>query len=317
MAVGDANSDQAPLQVTEFAEGTDIDSQLAKLWLEGGGGGQNYETYELAAYYLAKKCEMPNAEQKGIVFFTGDEGYYPAVLAEHRAEIFGDDGPTIPAAEIWKELRRKFHVFFLHKPYFDEEVDEEMVEKWNKAVGPEHVLHMDDPKAVVDVMLGAIALAYKSRTMDKYFSDMQERGQTPDRIKKVKAALGSFSTAAVDEPTPTLSTTTSAAVTNVGEDKLRTLNSGLEYLRTVVLHFPANLRCPVTGEVFKNPVRVDCGSVYEKEAIESWLEANTTDPLTGKALASKAVVQDIPTIQAMLKFYNDNCAQLGATPMSL
>ena len=56
-AVGDANSDQAPLQITEFAEGSAIDNQLSKLWLEGGGGGQHYETYELAAYFFANHCQ--------------------------------------------------------------------------------------------------------------------------------------------------------------------------------------------------------------------------------------------------------------------
>lgn len=37
-AIGDVEFDQAPLQVTKFGEGKEIDDLIAKLWLEGGGG---------------------------------------------------------------------------------------------------------------------------------------------------------------------------------------------------------------------------------------------------------------------------------------
>lgn len=37
-AVGDVYSDKAPLQVSEFGQGKEIDEMIAKLWLEGGGG---------------------------------------------------------------------------------------------------------------------------------------------------------------------------------------------------------------------------------------------------------------------------------------
>jgi hypothetical protein len=39
-----------------------------------------------------------------------------------------------------------------------------------------------EPKACVDVMLGAIALLSRTRTLDEYVDgDMVERGQTPER----------------------------------------------------------------------------------------------------------------------------------------
>ena len=38
--IGDATCDHAPLQVGQFESGIEIDEDLAKLWLEGGGGGQ-------------------------------------------------------------------------------------------------------------------------------------------------------------------------------------------------------------------------------------------------------------------------------------
>jgi hypothetical protein len=38
-AIGDITSDNAPLQITRFGQGKEIDELIAKMWLEGGGGG--------------------------------------------------------------------------------------------------------------------------------------------------------------------------------------------------------------------------------------------------------------------------------------
>ena len=46
-AIGDADGDRAPLQVCDFASGTELDRWLTKVWLEEGGGGTGRESYEL------------------------------------------------------------------------------------------------------------------------------------------------------------------------------------------------------------------------------------------------------------------------------
>src|SRR5689334_11635095 len=47
-AVGDAYCDSVPLQIGQFESGLEMDDDLGKIYLEGGGGGQVHETYELA-----------------------------------------------------------------------------------------------------------------------------------------------------------------------------------------------------------------------------------------------------------------------------
>lgn len=44
-AIGDAIHDKAPLQVSQFGQGKEVDEMIAKLWLEGGGGGNLKESY--------------------------------------------------------------------------------------------------------------------------------------------------------------------------------------------------------------------------------------------------------------------------------
>src|SRR3954467_14915938 len=50
-AVGDATCDVAPLQVGQFESGIEIEEDLGRLLLEGGGGSSITESYELALYF--------------------------------------------------------------------------------------------------------------------------------------------------------------------------------------------------------------------------------------------------------------------------
>lgn len=50
-AIGDSTCDQAPLQISDFGQGKEIDEKVSKIWLEGGGGGNEHESYELAAFF--------------------------------------------------------------------------------------------------------------------------------------------------------------------------------------------------------------------------------------------------------------------------
>ena len=116
-AIGDATCDQAPLQVGNFATGTALDGWLTKLWLEEGGGGTGRESYELAAFYYARRAVVTGRE-KGYFFFTGDEGFYPEVSGEQVARLLGGPdaarSPDVPSRDVFAELAREFHVFFVY-----------------------------------------------------------------------------------------------------------------------------------------------------------------------------------------------------------
>ena len=87
IAVGDAYTDEYPLQVCDFAKGIELDSWIEKIGLEGAGGGQRMESYELAAYYLYKNAKF-KAGSEPIIFFIGDEKPDPTVNKD-QANAFG------------------------------------------------------------------------------------------------------------------------------------------------------------------------------------------------------------------------------------
>eukprot|EP01062_Namystynia_karyoxenos_P023138 TRINITY_DN188_c2_g1_i1.p1 TRINITY_DN188_c2_g1~~TRINITY_DN188_c2_g1_i1.p1 ORF type:complete len:422 (+),score=162.43 TRINITY_DN188_c2_g1_i1:80-1267(+) len=189
--VGDAFTDTAPLQVGEFAEGSAIDQTVTKLFLEGQGGGQNHESYELTAYFYARRCmlDLP-AGKKGWFFFTGDEGFYPKVRKDQVAKFVGEnESADLDSAQIFRELRQNFHVFLLHKAFFDVETNERLVAMWKEELGASRVLEVPEAKAVVDVMLGAIAIVGGTRTLEEYARDLREKGQDEQRCASVTEAL--------------------------------------------------------------------------------------------------------------------------------
>lgn len=116
-AVGDVNSDQAPLQVGQFEADNRLDKVLSSFWLEEGGGGTGQESYEMIAYYYARKTKIEANErgEKGYFFFVGDEGFYPKVSGTQVKRWIGDEIPEdIDSAQIFEELQKKFHVFFIY-----------------------------------------------------------------------------------------------------------------------------------------------------------------------------------------------------------
>jgi hypothetical protein len=92
-AVGDATAtDRAPLQISQFEADNRLDEALTRVWIEEGGGGTGQESYELAAYFYARRVSMTCLDKgkKGIFFFLGDEGFYPTIDPLHARRLLGE-----------------------------------------------------------------------------------------------------------------------------------------------------------------------------------------------------------------------------------
>lgn len=116
-AVGDATSDRAPFQIGQFESDNRLDTQLANLWIEEGGGGTGQESYQLAAFGFARHTKLDaklRRGKKGYLFIFGDEGFYPVVDRGEVKRVFGDNLATdIPSADIFRELQETYRTFFI------------------------------------------------------------------------------------------------------------------------------------------------------------------------------------------------------------
>ncbi|MEO7112399.1 MAG: VWA domain-containing protein [Polyangiaceae bacterium] len=160
MAVGDATSDAAPLQVGQFETTAELmDQWLTWSYLEGNGGGQKHESYELALYFLAEHTVMDQVlkrKKRGYILMTGDELPYPAVSKNQVEAIIGDRlDHDVPVAEVVAAVQETFETFFLI-PALDRRDGCEKA--WRDLLG-DHVLCMTEPADTCYVSAGAIALS--------------------------------------------------------------------------------------------------------------------------------------------------------------
>jgi len=116
-AVGDSLCDKVPLQVSQFESDMTMVDQIRKIYVEGGGGGNTFESYALPLYFMAMHTDIDcfnKRGEKGFLFTIGDEG--PELLVHKRsiAQFIGDEVQAdLPLAELLTLVRRKYHYFHL------------------------------------------------------------------------------------------------------------------------------------------------------------------------------------------------------------
>jgi hypothetical protein len=191
--VGDAGSDKYPLQVQPFGKGKQMVDTLNKLIIEGNGGGNQEESYELAALYYARNAEMPKAN-KPILIYVCDEGIYSKVNADWAkkfAKVAGAGGLT--REKLFEELQTKYSVYVIRKHYCNGVSGDKMTgsnlaihKQWESLVGADRMAILNDPKRVVDVILGL--LAHETGKVDFFKKEIEWR-QTPDQVKTVYKSM--------------------------------------------------------------------------------------------------------------------------------
>ncbi|MBI4147660.1 hypothetical protein HY490_00040 [Candidatus Woesearchaeota archaeon] len=153
--IGDANSDQWPVQVCQFAKGTTLDDHLKALKPEGGGGGGMRESYELWAHYMSQHCTTPKATTPFMIIM-GDEKFYDTVKPEHVQHVLGETiQAPLDAREVWRALGQRFDIYVLRKSYAG--YDKEIEAQWADVLGPQKIIPITDPTRCVDVAMGLIA----------------------------------------------------------------------------------------------------------------------------------------------------------------
>lgn len=191
-AVGDANSDNYPLQVRKFAKESGLVKTLKEIVIEGGGGGTMQESYELAAAYFANNVEMPKAVTP-VLIFIGDESPYETVRQDQAKDIAGVTiEKDIGTKRIFDSLQQRFSVYFIQRPYNQQEGEamsgdtKNVRTNWRKYIPSDRIVYLPDPRRVVDVIFGL--LANETGKKDYFEKELISR-QNPKQIKEVLTSL--------------------------------------------------------------------------------------------------------------------------------
>ena len=160
-AVGDAYCDAVPLQIGQFEAGLEMDDDLGKIFLEGGGGGQVHESYELALYCMARHTAMDCYDKrgkKGYLFTIGDEKPYPAVSRQQVHQHMGDRCPRdIAIEQMIGEVQQRYEHFHIIPTQTSHGQSQDVQARWRALLG-ERVLLLDDEAAVCETIALAIGL---------------------------------------------------------------------------------------------------------------------------------------------------------------
>ena len=95
-----------------------MDEDLGRIVLEGGGGGQMTESYELAMYFMARHTAIDCFEKRGrrgYLFIIGDELAYPKVKAARGRDGRRRRAPprTSRPRPIVAEVRAGYDVYYI------------------------------------------------------------------------------------------------------------------------------------------------------------------------------------------------------------
>ena len=161
-AIGDHISDRAPLQVGQFESGTDELSEcLTRIYLEGGGGGQNMESYLLAWLIAGQHTSIDCFEKrgnKGFLFTIGDEKSWDKVDAARLKAIMGyPQSGGIKAEDVLAQAQRMYHVFHIHINETGYRDNPDVLGYWRDLLG-ERLLILDDHTNLAELIASTVAV---------------------------------------------------------------------------------------------------------------------------------------------------------------
>lgn len=182
VGVGDAYCDKYPIQCGQFESSDELMEKWLKLiHLEGGGGGNGGESYNLAWYFAARHTSIDSfikRNKKGALITIGDEPCHKSIAANDIRYLFGDGSEgSITSTELLNRVRAQWEPY--HIQMGNTQWDYSVIEDWKKLIGDDHlvVLPRQDYK-LIPVVTSIICKVYG-------LNGVNESG-TPEELVKEK-----------------------------------------------------------------------------------------------------------------------------------
>jgi hypothetical protein len=195
-AVGDATCDAVPLQVGQFESDNRMDENLEYMILEGGGGGQNTESYELILYVAARHTAMDcweKRQKKGYLFIIGDEMAYPAVSSQQVGKLIGPElVGDLPFADLVAEAEQRYHIYFIVPGGASHGHDPKIIGFWEQALGRDRVIILQDPGETSECIALTIGMNEGTLDLPGATRRMQQRGLMARTIQSLTGAFQSL-----------------------------------------------------------------------------------------------------------------------------
>lgn len=158
MGIGDLSYDDAPIQASQFESDIRILDQTTKIYFEGGGGGNSFESYTAAWYFGLHNTELDcwKRGKKGVIITLGDEPLNPYLPGHALSEALGCPAQDINTPELYKEACEKFDVYHIaitnessYRHY-----DEAIKNTWGELLGQHLIIASSEelPKVIGEII---------------------------------------------------------------------------------------------------------------------------------------------------------------------
>jgi len=168
------------LQATQFEADIRIAEQLGELKNIGHGGGNGFESYNLAWAFALNKTSIDSFKKrgkKGLLFTIGDEGVPADLNSTHLRQIFGSgDIPVLNNRDLLKAVGEEWEVFHIiaEQGTFYRGQGDSVRNQWYKLLGKKALL-MSDYTKVSDIIIAATAI-YEGSDIDYVMDNIGDAG---------------------------------------------------------------------------------------------------------------------------------------------
>lgn len=161
LGIGDHECDRHPLQVGQFESSDELlDKWLTTVYLEGGGGGNEGESYHLAWYFAGNHTKIDCFEKrkkKGFLFTIGDEPCLKTLSRNSVENIMGNvHYDEISSVELLDNARKMYHVYHLHVKQGSNGNSQKVMDGWKQLMGDNLIIvedYEDISKIIPDLIV--------------------------------------------------------------------------------------------------------------------------------------------------------------------
>jgi hypothetical protein len=192
--INDHHCIDTPIQIGQFESGTDeLDKWLTSMALQGGGGGQDMESYLLAWLIAGRHTSIDCFEkrnEKGFLFTIGDEKSWDSVTANSLRKILGyEKAEDVSDKQLLEEAQRLYNVYHIHVNEASYRDDPRVLGYWKDMLG-ERLIILNDYHAICATIATLIACQHGAdmkAVVSKF--DKKTAGLVTTALAKVTATL--------------------------------------------------------------------------------------------------------------------------------
>lgn len=155
MGIGDLSYDRAPIQASQFESDIRIAEQLDKVYFEGHGGGNGFESYTSAWYFALNHTNIDainKRHKKGIIITLGDEPINPYLPCKALKNVCGLNSKNtnklfdvsleedIETPALFETVNKYFEVYHIHVDHDNNFYGKRATDSFSNVIGKNRVI---------------------------------------------------------------------------------------------------------------------------------------------------------------------------------